>query len=98
MYTQQAISPDARPLLTVAAESIALRDAGSPQTVLGLVRGRALHHYGAALQQYLAIRLGSIAASERALQALADRVERWEEKDTQAGSGMRARLFREARV
>jgi serine/threonine protein kinase len=85
-----------RPVLLVAAESIALMS-HARETVEDVVFHRALKHYVEGLRQYFALRLGSLSAAEQALSALRMRVTGWTGEALVSGPGPRAHLYRIAR-
>jgi eukaryotic-like serine/threonine-protein kinase len=85
-----------RPVLLVAAESIAL-SSHARETVEDVVFHRALKHYVEGLRQYFALRLGSLAAAEQALAALRTRLSGFSGGALVSGLGPRAHLYRIAR-
>ncbi len=67
------------------------------RTCVDLVGGRALAHHEAALRQYLALRLGEVAAAREAFIELRARLATGRVERLTAPPGLRPRLFREAR-
>lgn len=90
-------TPGQKPVLLVAAESIAIAS-GMSMTVADVLRARALKHYSEGLRQYLSIRLGSASAGEQALHELSARLETWTRDALAARPGPRAHLYRLART
>jgi serine/threonine protein kinase len=93
---QQAEFSPNRPVLLVAAESIALAS-NARETLADVVFQRALKHYTEGLRQYLAIRLRSNSAAEQALHVLRTRLARWSADTLLAPPGPRAHLYQLAR-
>jgi tRNA A-37 threonylcarbamoyl transferase component Bud32 len=86
----------ARPILTVAAESIAL-DSADAESVAGVIGSRALAHYALGIRQYLAVRLGSRVLAEGAFETLRTRLRMAGVAELHAAPGPRARLYKLAR-
>ncbi len=82
-------------VLTRAARSLATR---RQQTVVDVLHGRALQHYAAGLTQYLAIHLGSAALGTRAFLRLRAVVASASSESLVAAPGIRAHLYRLARL
>jgi tRNA A-37 threonylcarbamoyl transferase component Bud32 len=85
-----------KPVLLVAAESIAMVS-GMGESVADVLRARALRHYSEGLRQYLAIRLRSMPAAERALAGVEARAEELSAAALTMPPGPRAHLYRMAR-
>lgn len=86
-----------RTLLGVVAESLVARSSARQQTVVDVVHGRALQHYGEALRQYLTIRLGDHEAGLKALSQVRALAAARGAEAMAAQPGIRARLYRVAR-
>ncbi len=86
---------DESPLLLRAARSVAA--AGRAHTVVDVLHARALRHYAEGLEQYLALRLGSIDAAELALRKVRVVVAAHASDELVRPPGIRARLYRVAR-
>jgi serine/threonine protein kinase len=86
-----------RPILTVAAESIALNSPHA-ESVADVIGSRALAHYALGLRQYLAIRLGSRLLSEGAFETLRTQLRTPGIDALHAAPGPRARLYKLARA
>lgn len=94
---QQADESDApRPALVRAAQTLAAVS-GVAETVVDVVHGRALRHYGEGLRQYLAIRLADASAALDALADLRAVVAAKTADDLVKPPGLRAQLYRMAR-
>ena len=85
-----------KPVLLVAAESIAMAS-GMGESVAEVLRTRAVRHYHEGLRQYLAIRLRSMAAAERALADVEARADALSSSELMTPPGARAHLYRIAR-
>ncbi|MFW5876108.1 MAG: protein kinase domain-containing protein [Myxococcota bacterium] len=85
-----------KPLLSIAAESIVART-GVAETVVDVVHGRALEHYGKGLRQYLAVQLGAVDRAGRAFAELRAAVAATGAPQLAEPPGLRANLYREAR-
>lgn len=86
-------SSEKKPVLLVAAESLAL-SSGMIETVADVVQKRALKHYGEGLRQHFTIRLRSAQLGERALGILRARLAEWPASALLAPPGPRAHLYR----
>ncbi len=84
--------PSPKPVLLVAAESIAVA-CGMSMTVADVMRVRALKHYAEGLRQYMSIRLGSLSAGEQAMSELTATLEAWTSEALAERPGPRAHLF-----
>ncbi|MCA9613528.1 MAG: protein kinase [Myxococcales bacterium] len=83
------------PLLLRAARSVAA--AGRAHTVVDVLHARALRHYAEGLEQFLALRLGSVEAAELALRKVRVVVAAHASDELVRPPGIRARLYRIAR-
>jgi eukaryotic-like serine/threonine-protein kinase len=93
---EEANARGARPVLWVAAESIAVT-LGAGTSVAEVAYSHALAHYGVGLRQYLAVRLGSRTAADGAFEALRARLAGFTATELAADPGPRAHLYRLAR-
>ncbi|MCU0671350.1 MAG: protein kinase [Myxococcota bacterium] len=93
--SMQAPRDDDSPLLLRAARSVAA--AGRAHTVVDVLHARALRHYAEGLEQFLALRLGSVDAAELALRKVRVVVAAHESDELVRPPGVRARLYRIAR-
>lgn len=93
--SMQAPRDDESPLLLRAARSVAA--AGRAHTVVDVLHARALRHYAEGLEQFLALRLGSVEAAELALRKVRVVVAAHESDELVRPPGIRARLYRIAR-
>lgn len=94
---EEANPNGARPVLWVAAESIAMT-LGAGTSVAEVAGSHALAHYGPGLRQYLAVRLGSRTAADGAFETLRARVTGFSALALAAEPGPRAHLYRLARA
>ena len=85
-----------RSALSLAAASIVARP-GAKASVEEILHGRALGHYSEGLEQYLALRLGTIARAHGAMVHLREVAAAVNPQDLLKAPGVRARLFRTAR-
>ncbi len=93
--SMQAPRDEESPLLLRAARSVAA--AGRAHTVVDVLHARALRHYAEGLEQFLALRLGSVEAAELALRKVRVVVAAHESDELVRPPGVRARLYRIAR-
>jgi hypothetical protein len=93
--SMQAPRDDDSPLLLRAARSVAAQ--GRAHTVVDVLHARALRHYAEGLEQFLALRLGSVDAAELALRKVRVVVAAHESDELVRPPGIRARLYRIAR-
>jgi hypothetical protein len=93
--SMQAPREEESPLLLRAARSVAA--AGRAHTVVDVLHARALRHYAEGLEQFLALRLGSVEAAELALRKVRVVVAAHESDELVRPPGVRARLYRIAR-
>ena len=82
--------------LSVAARSIATR-MGVAETVVDVLRGRALRHFAEGLRQYMAIRVGSADDAAGLLKELRTWVGSSAAETLVEEPGPRARLYKQAR-
>ncbi|MBW2463967.1 MAG: protein kinase [Deltaproteobacteria bacterium] len=83
-------------MLELAAQSIA-RISGVDETVVDVLHGRAFKHYEPSLRQYLATRVGDVAAADAALAELRAVAAAKGAKELTRTPGIRANLYRLAR-
>ncbi|MFW6049819.1 MAG: protein kinase domain-containing protein [Myxococcota bacterium] len=83
-------------MLSLAAESI-VATSGVAATVVDVVHGRALDHYGRGLKEYLAVQLGSVERAGAAFGELRAAVVALGPHELTQPPGVRARLYGQAR-
>jgi serine/threonine protein kinase len=89
-------NPRKQTLLGVVAESLAVRSERK-QTVIDVVHGRALQHYGESLRQYVTIALGDVELGRRAMDQVRAVAAARGAQEMAQHPGIRARLFHIAR-
>ena len=92
----QHAQPGPKPVLLVAAESIALAS-GCYESVADIVGDRALGHYEEGLRQYFAIRLRHRQQAAEAFESLRGQMAKRSSRELLAPPGPRAQLYRLAR-